>query len=137
MLKPFLLVITLAAVNPATPAAAAAAPQTANEQGVTVTVTPPDFSTRPKTWDFDVSLQTHTRNLNDDLAKSSALIADGKHFAPTAWEGAPPSGHHRKGILRFNAISPPPQSVELQIRLSGEAGARTFRWSLKGTNDGH
>lgn len=106
-------------------------PQISSEGGVKVTVAPQGFSSEAKTWDFAVTLETHTQPLDDDLAKSSALISDGKSYRPLGWEGAPPGGHHRKGLLRFQAISPPPQAIELQIRRTGEARPRVFRWKLK------
>lgn len=107
------------------------------EQGVKVTVTPVDVSAKADVWDFDVVLETHVRELDSDMAKSSVLIADGKEYAPLAWDGAPPGGHHRKGHLRFRPIKPAPESVEVQIRLTGEAAPRSFRWILKGAGDGN
>ena len=107
------------------------APQISNERGIKVTVTRQNIVGEAKTWDFQVTLETHTQDLNDDLAKSSLLIADGKQYLPIGWEGAPPGGHHRKGVLRFRAIAPQPRSMELQIRLAGDTSPRSFRWLLK------
>lgn len=107
------------------------APQTSNEREIKVVVTPKNLLNQAQNWDFEVTMESHTQALNDDLAKSSALIADGKRYAPLAWEGAPPGGHHRKDVLRFKAIIPQPPSVELQIRLTGEATPRSFKWLLK------
>ena len=106
-------------------------PQISNERGIKVTVTPQSISSEAKTWDFRVVLETHTQDLSDDLSKSSVLIADGKQYLPIAWEGAPPGGHHRKGLLRFKAIAPQPKSMELQIRLAGDASPRSFKWLQK------
>ncbi|BBI99820.1 hypothetical protein FGKAn22_15130 [Ferrigenium kumadai] len=100
-------------------------------------VTPQDVSSGAKTWDFGVVLETHTKSLNDDLSRSSVLIADGKRYSPLGWEGAPPGGHHRKGLLRFKAVKPVPASIELQIRLNGEVAPRSFRWMLKGKGYGN
>jgi hypothetical protein len=70
--------------------------------------------------------------LSDDLVKSSVLLdARGARHAPIAWEGAPPGGHHREGVLRFKALGPAPGAFELQIRRPGESAARVFRWTLK------
>lgn len=113
------------------------APRTSNEREVKVTVTPENPSKEARTWDFEVTMETHTGTLSDDLAKSSTLFADGKQHTPLGWEGAPPGGHHRKGLLRFELIRPQPQSVELQMRLTGEAAPRSFKWSLKGAGDGN
>lgn len=111
--------------------AAELAPQISNERGVKVTVAPQGILSAAKTWDFQVVLETHTRDLGDDLAKSSLLIADGKQYLPLGWEGAPPGGHHRKGLLRFKAIIPQPQAMELQIRLADDVSPRSFKWLLK------
>lgn len=138
MLKRYVLGFTLAAgILTLSQVQAGPAPQTSSVQGVTVTVTPPDFSPAAKTWDFDVALETHTRDLGEDLAQSTVLIAHEKQFAPLGWEGATQGGHHRKGKLRFAAIVPRPMSLELQIRLAGEVTPRSFRWALKGGSDGN
>ncbi|MDP4029730.1 MAG: hypothetical protein Q8P42_12310 [Gallionella sp.] len=107
------------------------APQVSNEREIKVTATLQKTPSEARTWDFEVVMETHTKALNDDLAKSSALIADGKQYLPLSWEGAPPGGHHRKGKLRFKAIAPPPASVELQIRLAEDPSPRSFKWLLK------
>lgn len=107
------------------------APQVSNEREIKVTATLQTTQSEAKTWDFEVALETHTRDLNDDLAKSSVLVADGKQYMPVGWEGSPPGGHHRKGRLRFKAIAPQPVSVELQIHLAGDTSPRSFKWLLK------
>lgn len=108
----------------------AAAVQTSNQDGVKITVEPRGFPPEAKTWDFVITLETHTQPLDDDLAKTATLVADGKPSRPRGWEGAPPGGHHRKGVLRFEAVAPLPHTVELQIRRTGEASPRVFRWQL-------
>jgi hypothetical protein len=107
------------------------APQVSNEREIKVTATLQAIRNEAKTLDFEVVLETHTQPLRDDLAKSAALIADGKQYLPSEWEDAPPGGHHRKGMLRFKAIVPRPAAVELQIRLSGDPSPRSFKWLLK------
>jgi hypothetical protein len=107
------------------------APQVSNERGVKVMVTRKNFLSETQIWDFQVVLETHAQDLGDDLARSSVLVADGKRYLPLAWEGAPPGGHHRKGLLRFKAIVPQPRAMELQIRLAGDAAPRSFKWSSK------
>jgi len=74
--------------------------------------------------DFEVTLETHTQNLGDDLTKSALLIAEGTKLIPLDWKGAAPGGHHRKGLLRFKAIIPQPGSIELQIRLQRRLSAQ-------------
>lgn len=118
----------IAASNAAEPGYA---PQISNERGIKVTATPQKILGEAKTWDFQLVLETHTQDLSDDLAKSAVLIADGKQYLPLGWEGAPPGGHHRKGVLRFKAITPLPRSMELQISLAGDASPRSFKWLSK------
>jgi hypothetical protein len=100
-------------------------------RGVTVAVTPSNLDAGAKSWDFKVVLDTHSGDLSDDLMKTAALVdAAGKRYAPVAWDGAGPGGHHREGVLRFKPISPRPASVELQITRAGETAPRSFRWQL-------
>lgn len=108
----------------------AAASQTSNQGGVKITVEPRGFPRGAKNWDFAVTLETHTQPLDDDPANASTLLADGKPCRSLGWEGAPPGGHHRKGVLRFEAVTPQPQVLELQIRRTGEVSPRVFRWQL-------
>jgi hypothetical protein len=107
------------------------APQVSNEREVKITATLQNIPKEAKTWDFELSLETHTHALSDGMENSSVLIADGKQYKPVGWEGSPPGGHHRKGMLRFKAIVPQPASVELQVRLIGDPSPRSFKWQLK------
>ena len=95
-------------------------------------VTPKNLASNAGRWEFVVVLDTHSQDLSDDLVKSLLLLdgAGGEH-SPTAWDGAPPGGHHREGVRRFKPISPPPQSIELQITRAGADAPRSFRWQLK------
>jgi hypothetical protein len=108
-------------------AAVAAAAQTSNQGGVKITVEPRGFP-HAKTWEFAITLETHSQPLDDDLVNGATLLADGKPYRPLGWEGAAPGGHHRKGVLSFAGVTPQPQAVELQIRRPGEASPRVFRW---------
>lgn len=100
--------------------------------GVTVAVTPANLAAGAKTWDFSIVLETHNQELSDDLARSAVLVDErGNELKPLAWDGAAPGGHHRTGVLKFNAIEPRPQALELRISRQGEAKARTFRWRLQ------
>jgi len=107
------------------------APQVSNERGIKITSALQKIPQDAKTWDFEVSLETHTHALSDLLENSSVLVADGKQYQPLGWEGSPPGGHHRKGRLSFKPIVPQPASVELQIRLIGDPSPRSFVWHLK------
>lgn len=101
-----------------------------SDLGVTVAVTPQNLTVDAKTWEFKIVLDTHSQNLSDDLLQSSALLTGSGRHAPTAWEGAPPGGHHREGTLKFDPVNPLPATIELQIQRPGESGPRSFQWKL-------
>lgn len=103
--------------------------QSSSAAGVTVKATPRALS--GGAWEFEIVFDTHTQELNDDLVKSASLLADSKPLAPAGWQGDPPGGHHRKGVLKFNATTPGPQAIELTITRPGEPKPRSFRWQLK------
>jgi hypothetical protein len=108
------------------------AEQTNKEGGVRVKVTPRRISAEASTWDFEIVLDTHTSDLSQDLARSSVLIdTQGKPHAPIGWEGDPPGGHHRKGILRFKPLTGSTQTLELRITGVGGVDVRVFRWQLQ------
>ncbi|MEK7060236.1 MAG: hypothetical protein AAB970_01285 [Patescibacteria group bacterium] len=104
-------------------------PKTDEQVAVTITVTPIDVSSKSKEWKFNVVMNTHVVELNQDLTKNAVLADDqGKEYKPIKWEG-PVGGHHREGILIFNQITPTPKSVELKISGIGDV-IRNFVWQL-------
>lgn len=107
-------------------------PQASSEQGVTLRVTPVDVTAGAARWTFEISLDTHSGSLSDDLARTATLLdASGKPHAPLGWEGSAPGGHHRKGTLQFAPITPRPPTLEMRIQRPGESAARRFRWRLE------
>ncbi len=103
-------------------------PQTKSQGEVSITVTPA-YDTK---WSFDIALETHSVELSESLDAVSVLIDDkNREYAPVAWEGDPPGGHHRKGILRFGGdIDSSARSLTLAIRKLGGIPERTFTWTL-------
>ncbi len=82
-------------------------------------------------WQFEVRLNTHVAPITQDLSAVSALAdGNGHEEKPIAWQGDPPGGHHRMGVLLFKPISPRPDSITLKIRQIGSVPERTFTWSL-------
>jgi len=111
--------------------AAAAAPLTSNQGGVVVRVTPGRLAPDAATWDFEVVFETHTVSLTGDPAQFTVLIdSQGLAHAPLRWDGDPPGGHHRKGVLKFKALQPAPASVTLKIRGIGGVPERVFTWPV-------
>lgn len=101
-----------------------------NEGPVTVAVTPQSLGTSA-TWDFAISLNTHSEELSQDLVAVSELVDDqGNSYKPLSWEGAPPGGHHREGVLNFEPILPKPKFVEIKIKNVGGIKERSFKWIL-------
>ena len=105
--------------------------QTSTERGVTVKVTPKSIGSTDKHWEFAIVLDTHSAALNDDLTQSATLTTDdGRTHKPVSWTGAPPGGHHREGVLTFDASATLPKTIELKIMRPGESAPRLFRWQL-------
>ncbi len=104
--------------------------KTDDQASVTVVVTPVDLSDQSSEWKFDVGMNTHSVELDQDMTKTAILVDDqGKEYQPIRWDGPGGGGHHREGVLVFNKIDPLPKSVELKITGIADT-ARTFNWQL-------
>ncbi len=102
--------------------------QSNNEGPVTVEVVP-RFSTEIA---FEIVLDTHSEELNEDLTTAATLVDDtGKKYEPVGWNGNPPGGHHREGLLLFNPITPAPKFIKLILTNVGGTRERSFIWDLK------
>jgi hypothetical protein len=103
-----------------------------NAEGeVRVSVTPENLSKTAGTWRFAIQFNTHTTPITQDMVAVTSL-SDGKGAGekPAAWEGDPPGGHHRRGVLVFKPIDPLPATVTLHIREVGGVADRIFTWNL-------
>ncbi len=98
-----------------------------DQANVNVVITPLDLSPQSAEWTFDVGMNTHSVELDQDMTKVAVLVDDqGKEYKPLAWAG-PTGGHHREGTLIFARITPTPKSIVLKI--TGIADViRTFVW---------
>lgn len=124
----YTLFVTLAAASGAQ-AASALPDRSVASNGITVRAAPRALS--GGAWEFDIAFDTHSGALQDDLMQSASLVAGGKSISPAGWQGDPPGGHHRKGVLKFDGVDPRPQEIELRIARPGEPKPRSFRWQLK------
>ena len=95
---------------------------------VTTTVVPKNITPNAASWDFEIEMNTHAVELDTNFLESSVLVVDGATYKPTAWEGDPPGGHHREGILKFSATIPKPKSITLKINQIGGIEERSFLW---------
>jgi hypothetical protein len=100
--------------------------------GVTVAVTAGNLGPDASVWDFAVVLRAaDKRILSDDLVKNAVLVdARGKRHKVLVWEGGAAEAQHRAGVLKFIAVSPRPEYIELRIVRAGEKKPRTFSWLL-------
>ncbi len=106
------------------------APQTNSEGAVNISVVPQN-APASGVWKFEITLDTHSVEINEDLSRVSVLVDDsGQEHEPIAWEGDPPGGHHRAGILTFNPVIPKPKSIKLKISEVGGVAERIFAWTL-------
>jgi|SRR3989338_156756 len=98
---------------------------------VAIKVTPIELGKDAGAWRFQIVFDTHSGSLDDDILMVATLADDkGSIYKPTAWERAGPGGHHREGVLIFNAIYPLPPFVELKVKNVGGVAERLFTWSI-------
>ena len=81
---------------------------------------------------FEIRMNTHSGDLSQDLVSVSTLKDDnGREYRPVDWQGAPPGGHHRTGVLEFPTLNENTKSVTLVIRDVANVPERIFKWNLK------
>ena len=99
--------------------------------GVIVAVTAGNLGPDASVWDFAVVLRSSQQDVPDDLVSNAVLVDPaGKKYKALIWEGAPSQGNHRAGVLKFIAVEPRPDSIELRITRPGEKKPRSFSWLL-------
>ena len=105
-------------------------PQTAEGGGVTVVVTPLALK-KGEPLVFDIAMDTHSVDLAGDMRKMVVLLTDaGTEYAPSAWDGAGPGGHHREGKIKFATLTGNPKSVTLVVRDLAGVPERKFKWDV-------
>jgi hypothetical protein len=120
----------ISATLPVQAQSAALATRTSDANGVRIVIKPK--SVAGAAWEFEVTMDTHTKPLSDDLTKTTVLLDDRQQrYTPTAWQGDPPGGHHRKGVLRFPAPAGETKSFSIQMDDVGSAGKRVLQWNTK------
>jgi hypothetical protein len=124
------LVITLFLVSLAVDASAYQA-QSNNQDSVRVDVRPVQLLPgRPAK--FEIRMNTHSGDLSQDLvAVCSLKDSSGREYRPTSWDGSPPGGHHRSGVLEFPELGDAARSITLVIREVANVPERVFNWSIE------
>ncbi len=104
-------------------------PRRSDAGRVVVDVQPLGLENDQEFWDFNVALNTHSVDLEYDLSQVAFLRCErGRDYDPVSWEGSPPGGHHRQGVLRFTPLDHPSSFLELVIRDVAGVPERVFRW---------
>lgn len=81
---------------------------------------------------FEVRMTTHSVELDQDIVALSTLKDNnGREYRPASWNGSPPGGHHRKGVLEFPALEGGPKAVTLVIRDIDNVPERIFVWDVE------
>jgi len=137
-----MLGLTLAACRAAqgsVPAAGGAELGRVHESGgVRITVIPLNLRDPGDTLDFEVALDTHSGDLDLDLAATAVLRAEGgQEVKALAWDGGR-GGHHLRGRLSFPARDPAGlpliregvRALELTLRDIGGYPEHRFRWEV-------
>jgi hypothetical protein len=99
---------------------------------VVVEVIPLNLDQPETTLHFQVSLNTHSVELDYDLTQLAVLRTDrGDEVTPLRWDGSR-GGHHVSGVLYFPAVNlEGAQWIELVIREVAGVPERSFRWELE------
>lgn len=81
---------------------------------------------------FEIRMNTHSGDLGQDMVSVSSLKDDsGRKYRPVEWQGSPPGGHHRTGVLEFPILNGNAKSVTLVIRDVASVSERIFKWDLE------
>lgn len=78
--------------------------------------------------EVEVTLDTHSAELDMDLVAGARLTVGGSTWPASTWEGDGPNGHHRAGRLRFEPAGQAAGSMELL--LEGFDEPVEARWTI-------
>lgn len=110
-------------------------PRRNDARGVVIDVQPLGLGADQEVWEFNVALNTHSVNLDYNLTEVAVLRCErGQEYKPVSWEGSPPGGHHRQGVLRFASLDHPSSFLELVIQDVAGVSERIFRWETQETS---
>lgn len=77
---------------------------------------------------FSTSIDTHSGALDFDMTEISRLVVAGTSYEAILWDGSPPGGHHRSGVLVFPNPTGGNGEMSLTIIGVGDVPERVFQW---------
>ena len=80
--------------------------------------------------EFAVTFDTHSVELDLDVAANAELTVHGTTWGDPTWTGDAPGGHHRTGVLHFTGTGP--LEGDVQVRISGLPEPVVANWTLEG-----
>ena len=81
---------------------------------------------------FEIRMNTHSGDLSQDLVAVCTLKdSSGREYRPINWDGSPPGGHHRSGVLEFSKLAEGAESITLVIREVANVPERVFNWPVE------
>ena len=110
-------------------------PQVDTQGAVSVELQPLNLNNPGHTIKFSVAMNTHSVNLDMNLADLATLETDtGLRVSASEWETPTAGGHHVRGVLHFPAavdgepvITPETRQITITIQ-NVDAPERIFRW---------
>lgn len=106
------------------------APRTNSEGGLSIEIGTDDFYYNEPI-KFNVSLNTHSGDLDFDLSQKASLIDNfNKRYEPIEWQGEK-GGHHLSGQLIFPPLNQEVKKIKILISDVYEVKERIFEWDLK------
>jgi hypothetical protein len=131
-------VTTTAPVSDTTGGALLALTQTAQAGAVEIKVTATNLQDiGADTLDFAIELNSHSAEIDLNLAETARLLVGTVEMTPAAWETASPPGHHVTGVLRFARADEDERAVldeatEISLVISGLPGdeEQAFTWQV-------
>lgn len=127
-----------AGADEAQPAQPADLTQSAEAGAVTVQVTPLNLhELQAAALDFQIVMDTHSVDLDVDLAQTAVLRIGDQEIAANDWQASAGGGHHVEGTLSFPAVDDSGRrwldgatAVTLTIRDLAGVGERAFPWDM-------
>lgn len=98
-----------------------------DQDQVVITAKPKLFS--PLGNEIELTLTTHSVDLNFDLREKSVLVSGSETLQPMVWSGGR-GGHHLSGVLKFPPFKNQPSSIKLLINDPLLTQERVLQWTF-------